>query len=967
MRHRSPYHRHVLCRELIGREPEVDRLRTRIADLADARGGVLVLVGDAGAGKSRLVADVTAGIDATVLAGRAVPGGSPVPYRPLAEAFLAVSRGRPLPSDPSLRGFERQLGRLAPSWSDGATAEDSPLLLAEAVVRLLGALADGRSIVLLLEDIHWSDAETLAVIDYLADALHHEPVLCICTTRPNGAADDVLARLKRRDPGAIVNVDRLGAADVTRMVAACLQTTDLPAGLSDFVGLHSEGNPFLVEELLAGLAAVDALRYSGGPWEITGQLTPAIPASLRDSILRRLAVLDPTTRRVLGAAALLGRSFEWELLPGIADVDGRAAVDALRAAVTEQLIETDGDGFRFRHALTREAVLADLLPPERRDLGARAWPAIQRAKPGLPGAACQLAADLAEAAGDAAAASGLLVESARRALASGAMATAEATARRARELAAKVPARALDADEILVDVLAAAGKPGRAMTLGRDVAERLAAAGAPAKRRADFLLVLARAAIAAGDLATADRAVTEARAAAGTGADRALLARIDAVATEVALDRADLVAAEQLGWRAVEEGRATDQPEVVCEALLLLGRLARPAGQPTAIERFQQAADTAAAAGLPRWQLRVQHELALEAWATRGGEAIRETRDLAARIGAYLTVAVMDLSLADFALTDYDRTACLEAATACVEASHRYELATEPVAQLWLAGAHALSDDDAAMRAAIEAALARDPDDPRILADLYGRVLVTQAFVRDELDRLPGLLDVMIQHVRRAPTAKSIYPGRVLWALLHAVDDDDLGVQARREYHDAVGRLGMPLFEHFGKIIEAVALGRSGASTEATSQMQSAYATIVSTPLGQGLARPALLIVARAAIRDGWGEPTRWLRECEAWFAERGYDRPARRCRTLLREAGAPVPRRGRGDSEVPGSLRALGVTSREVDVLKLVVAGRSTKEIAAALFLSPKTVERHLTSLFARTGVSNRRALAELGVVHLS
>ena len=82
----------------------------------------------------------------------------------------------------------------------------------------------------------------------------------------------------------------------------------------------------------------------------------------------------------------------------------------------------------------------------------------------------------------------------------------------------------------------------------------------------------------------------------------------------------------------------------------------------------------------------------------------------------------------------------------------------------------------------------------------------------------------------------------------------------------------------------------------------------------------------------------------------------------MLGEAGAPVPRRGRGESEVPAALRARGVTSREVDVLKLVAAGRTNKEIAEELFLSPKTVERHLSSLFTRLDVANRQELAADG-----
>jgi DNA-binding NarL/FixJ family response regulator len=126
------------------------------------------------------------------------------------------------------------------------------------------------------------------------------------------------------------------------------------------------------------------------------------------------------------------------------------------------------------------------------------------------------------------------------------------------------------------------------------------------------------------------------------------------------------------------------------------------------------------------------------------------------------------------------------------------------------------------------------------------------------------------------------------------------------------------------------------------------------------------MVAARAALRDGWGEPVRWLREAEAFFGAHGYDRTARRCRTMLGEAGAPVPRRGRGDSEVPPALRALGVTSREVDVLKLVTAGCSNRQIAGDLHLSPKTVERHLSSLFTRMAVSNRRDLADRARTHL-
>jgi DNA-binding NarL/FixJ family response regulator len=131
----------------------------------------------------------------------------------------------------------------------------------------------------------------------------------------------------------------------------------------------------------------------------------------------------------------------------------------------------------------------------------------------------------------------------------------------------------------------------------------------------------------------------------------------------------------------------------------------------------------------------------------------------------------------------------------------------------------------------------------------------------------------------------------------------------------------------------------------------------MASPIATGTMRYHHMLVAEAAIRDGWGDPSRWLRSSEAFFTDAGFDVIARRCRSLLAQTGAAVPRR-RGASVVPQSLRALGVTGRETDVLRLIAAGRSNREVAEALVLSPKTVERHVASLFDRTGIRNRRDL---------
>jgi hypothetical protein len=252
--------------------------------------------------------------------------------------------------------------------------------------------------------------------------------------------------------------------------------------------------------------------------------------------------------------------------------------------------------------------------------------------------------------------------------------------------------------------------------------------------------------------------------------------------------------------------------------------------------------------------------------------ALRSTRELAVRYGAHFTAAAMDLNMADAALANFDAAECIAAAAACADASRRYGLSTESVANLWLAGGHAIAGDDDAMNDALQTAMAKSPDDPRLLADLYGRVYTTRAFVRDELDDLPRLVDQMIVHVRDAPATTSIYPGRILWALIHAISDDDLGVTVRDEYDRTTAPMGFALFEQFGRVLDAVRLGRLGSPDEAAATFDDAAVGVPAIPAA-GMMHSSMLLVSGAAIRDGWGDPVTWLRQSEAWFAERGFKR----------------------------------------------------------------------------------------------
>ena len=181
-------------------------------------------------------------------------------------------------------------------------------------------------------------------------------------------------------------------------------------------------------------------------------------------------------------------------------------------------------------------------------------------------------------------------------------------------------------------------------------------------------------------------------------------------------------------------------------------------------------------------------------WVTGDFGAMRATRDLAARYGAHVTVAVMDLNLADVALSNFDRDDCLTVGDGLrrgeptLRAGDRAR--RQPVARR-----RTRAGGRRRRRWTSAVAMPRSPairDDPRMLADLYGRVLChPRRSSATSSTNSPALLDQMIVHVRRGPTTTSVYPGRAIWALLHTIADDDLGAAARAEYHETTAPIGL--------------------------------------------------------------------------------------------------------------------------------------------------------------------------------
>lgn len=955
--------RQILCPGLIGREGELAVLTAALEAARRGNGGTVLMVGEAGIGKSRLVRECIAlghAAGVVTLVGRAVEGGSSVAYRPLAEALLSALRASGPPPSPELEPFRAALGRLVPEWRTGAAGEESVVVVAEAVLRLLRVLAGQDGALIVLEDLHWADPETLGVVEYLTDNLCSEPVACVGTIRSEGRSAAVaLARaLESRRAATVVEVPCLPDEAVEAMAKACLDNETVPDEVSGALRSWTDGLPLLVEDILATLVASGSLVRGCEGWHLERPIEPVVPLTFGVGVQRRLEALGEDTVRTMRAAAVLGRRFEWTLLPSVAGLDETVVLSGLRRAVDAQLVgatEGGGSGFWFRHALTRDAVLAGLLPPERADLCRRALAAVDAGHPGLPGGWCELGAELAERAGDRGRAASLLLEAGRRALAQGALATAEGTLERALETGDETLVRA-EIRESLTEVLSLAGKTDRVFAVGTELLVDLQAMSACAHRRAEVHLCLGRAAAAAGRWQLAAEYVERSRRAAGEGAEEGLRCRIDAVASHVAIGGGKLARADALAREALAAAERAGYPEVACEALEVIGRCARQSSIPEAEAAFARALRIAEEHNLLVWRIRALHELGtVDLLNGEPLDRLFEARQLAQGAGALATCTTLDLQLASRMSTVVDVGGLLEIALRCVEAARRFRLDLPLAAGLcFVACASALRGQRAEMEAAISEAMDIAPDNADVVGVAWwARALL--AFIEESRVEALEALDASVRGLRSS-AASSPTPSWGLRALLRSVEDAD-GAAAREEVR-ASGALVFRINRAYVGYADAVAAGRAGSPGEAESALGRAEADFVAFPWFRHL---GLRLVAEAALRDGWGDPVAWARQGGAFFQTAGLHRIASACRSILRRAGVPVPRKGRGTAEVPADLRALGVTSREMDVLLLLGLGLSNAVIGQRLFVSPRTVETHVANLAAKTGMDSRARLVAL------
>jgi class 3 adenylate cyclase/tetratricopeptide (TPR) repeat protein len=411
-----------LASPLVGREQEIGLLRDRLDALGDGIGSVVAVIGEAGLGKSRLIAelrhlrDAKTGIQPIWRESRAISYGQSIPYYPWRQLGRQIVDATEMDGAAAVRekvaAWVKRLGLQAsdiPFYETmlAVDTEESRFALAslsgEAVVNgVAGAVvnaiksvmrADGgmTPYVMVMDDLHWSDTATLELIAQVATLAAFEPLLIVCVLRPDRKAPSwqLVDRLQASLGGTFARIDLepLDAADSSELLGNLLLIEDLPESIRGQILERSEGNPFYLEEVLRSLIDGGQVVRENEHWRATRDILEAtIPDTLAGVLSSRIDRLPDMTKRVAQTAAVIGRVFQHRVLESVCraapplerieHVEPHLAALSYEQLVRERARDPERE-YIFKHALTCEAAYDLLLHSRRKDLHARAGTALE--------------------------------------------------------------------------------------------------------------------------------------------------------------------------------------------------------------------------------------------------------------------------------------------------------------------------------------------------------------------------------------------------------------------------------------------------------------------------------------------------------------------------------------------------------------------------------------------------------------
>jgi len=392
-----PFDTPVLCPILIGRVHDLNALRSLVDRAKSGQGQVALLSGEAGIGKSRLVAEVktsAASHDFLLLQGCCFPTDHAIPYAPLLDLLRSFLTSYPsaLPA-PEVKQVAQAFlpllpdighaGGPPPSTLPALDPEQEKRRRFEILAHFLTGQASAHPVLLVVEDLHWSDDTSLEFLHYLARRCSAQRFLLLLTYRSDEVRPSLrhfLAQLDRERLAQEILLARLTRDEIEAMLRAIFalpRSTRLE--LPDPIYTLTEGNPFFVEEALKSLIAAGEIFYTNGRWERMELRELHVPRSIQDAVQQRTDRLSDSARRVLSLAAVAGRRFDFALLQELTQHDEQQLLELIKELIAAQLvIEESAEQFAFRHALTRQTVSADLLARERKALHRRIAETLER-------------------------------------------------------------------------------------------------------------------------------------------------------------------------------------------------------------------------------------------------------------------------------------------------------------------------------------------------------------------------------------------------------------------------------------------------------------------------------------------------------------------------------------------------------------------------------------------------------------
>ena len=975
---------------MVGRDGELGRLLTLLDDAEAGRSVVALVSGDAGVGKSRLISEVVmlaAGRGFTVLSGHCAELGDSVPYLPLADALRGASASSGVRD---ALGTRPALSRLLPEGGEQRTDQDRSGLARQqmlgGVLGLLAELAAAAPVLLVLEDLHWADASTRDLVTFLSRMLHRERVALIGSYR----SDDLHRRHPLRPVVAellrlpsVISVD-LAPLDPSALAEHLTATAPdrLDATVLNDIVARAEGNAYYAEELLAASIGDRPAEHS------------ALPAGLAALLLSRVEQVSDAAQRVLRAAAVAGREADDELVQVASGLEAEEYEAAVREAVTHQLLVADGtERYVFRHALLREAVYGDLLPGERTRLHATIGALLaDEHRLAMPGTAAELAHHYL-ASHDIPGAFAASVRAGDEAERLG----APAEAHRHYDQALALWDRVTEPEQVagmargklgLLSAVNAAdsGDYERAVHLLRRLRQALAAqqgrgevvdvklASRIGERLASYLMLM-------DDYKAVDEGIDVARSTVeATPADPPTWQYARAVSTyaDTLLRENDFTSPREWAERGLAAAQAASAPWVEADALVTLGFIANREGRnDEAIKLLTQAHRQAREAEVLGVELRAAYHLAqahLELGDLAIGAAVAHEGTLRAnQTGLNMAPYGLDVQhlhfQCHFADGQWDHAQ---------EIADGFPVRVTSAPEAFLSSM-ALFIDVARgnpaveeRRAWIEPFWSVHGSDDYIARGLLAEHALWQGDTEQALTEAQAAIDASYE------PPWGYFPSAVRPAAVALAAHADRALQARAAGDDETVRAELTA------AAEMLAAAREGAAFPKRPKF-------ILGPEGRGwLAR------AEAEYRRGSGEndPQAWQAVLDAFGPDYAYEiartrwrlaealagagrrdeatehwceaaQTAERLRARpLRQALDDLARRARigtlPDDQAAGAVLA-SLTSREREVLRLIAAGRTNREIAAVLYIAPKTASVHVSNILGKLGAASRTEAAAI------